>query len=268
MRPNPVDPTSFFEKGWCRFDRDQALTRWIEHALPAARAAVTAPANAGWLRCGGTWFAGVNALTNDAKGVTEDGWPLRGTATDFIRRELEFGNFDWDRAQVSVCYPGYPRPMASEPPAAFRYRREQDAAHVDGLLPEGPNRRRHLREHHRFILGIPMVEYGSNASPFVVWEGSHEIIRSVLSERFLGLPSERWGDEDVTEVYHQARRRVFEECARVEIAARAGEAYIAHRLTVHGVAPWGGAAHAGSDGRMICYFRPESGDPLAWLNAP
>ncbi len=134
-------------------------------------------------------------------------------------------------------------------------------------MPEGPRRRRHLREHHGFILGLPLVEFDADASPFVIWEGSHEIIRSALKERFDELPSRLWGDEDVTETYHQARQKVFDECHRAEISARPGEAYIAHRLAVHGVAPWTASASASADGRMICYFRPNLGDRVAWLNA-
>jgi len=189
-------------------------------------------------------------------------------APRFARQLVGACAFEWDRAQVSVCYPRYPLPMESEPAAAFRYRRDRDAAHVDGLLPEGADRRRHLREHHAFILGIPMVDVSANASPFVVWEGSHEVVRAALVERFGSLPPERWGDEDLTEAYHAVRRRVFDTCERVEIAAKRGEAYVAHRLVLHGVAPWGESASAGEDGRMICYFRPLSGGPKEWLAAP
>ena len=61
---------------------------------------------------------------------------------------------------------------------------------------------------------------GHHPSPtFVVWEGSHEITRAVMSERFGDLPPDQWGDEDVTKVYHQLRRTVFESCERVEITA-------------------------------------------------
>jgi len=255
-------------KGWCRFGYDPALAEWVRLALPAARKAVGARENASWLRCGGTWFVGVNALPNDPSGAVGGSGPLRGDAVCFIRQALGISAFRWDRAQISACYPRYPQPMESEPAAAFRYRRERDAAHVDGLLPEGIDRRRHLREYHAFILGIPMVEFSADASPFVVWEGSHELIRRALSERFSERPPDRWGDEDLTEAYHQMRRRVFASCRRVEIPATPGEAFIAHRLVLHGVAPWAESATAGDDGRMICYFRPIIGGPLEWLTAP
>lgn len=258
----------FFREGWCRFEHDPQLLHWVEAALGPARATLEDPAQAKWLRYGGTWFAGVNALPNDAAGAVGGSGPLDASAVDFIAAELGLEGFAWDAAQVSVCYPGYPQPMAGESPARARFRRERDAAHVDGLLPEGPARRRYLREYHGFILGIPMVDFDAAASPFVVWRGSHEIIRAAFRRRFEGLEPRAWGDEDITEVYHEARARAFDECERVEIHARPGEAFLAHRLVLHGMAPWRDAAEAGADGRMICYFRPDPFGPYEWLNNP
>ena len=259
---------TFLERGWCRFPFDPVLAGWVEHAFPAARAAVSAPENAQWLRCGGTWFAGVNVLENDGRGALRGGRPLAGEATDFVRESLGIRNFEWDHGQVSVCYPGYPKPMPSEPETAYRYRLRRDAAHVDGLLPEGPDRRRHLREHHGFILGMPMADADEDAAPFVVWEGSHEIVRSAFRDLYQGTPPDMWGELDVTDAYHDIRRKIFDRCERVEICARPGEAYLVHRLCLHGVAPWSEGASAGPDGRMIVYFRPEYGGPEDWLNAP
>lgn len=252
-------------RGWCRFAADAVLGRWVAATLPAAQAAVAAPENAKWLRCGGTWFAGVNVLGNDTAGAVRSGPPLCGTVIDFIRDGLGLSGFDWDRGQVSVCYPTYPQPMPSETEAAFRYRRDKDAAHVDGLVPIGPERRRHLKESHAFILGLPMVETGAGASPVTVYEGSHELAREAFAERFAGLPEARWPDEDVTEAYHALRSRIFETCPRVEVHARPGEAYLIHRLALHGVARWRDGATAGPDGRMIVYFRPLLGGPGDWI---
>lgn len=259
---------AFFADGWCRFPRDTLLERWVRRTLPVARDAVSAADNAQWRRYGGTWFVGVNALPNDRRGAVAGGQALSGRAVSFIHEALCPDEFDWDRAQVSVCYPGYPRPMPGESAAAFRFRQRRDAAHVDGLLAEGPMRRRHLREHHAFILGIPMVTVGAGASPFVVWEGSHELVREAFLRRFRDIHPMRWGDEDVTDTYHAVRKQVFEVCDRVEVAADPGEAYLAHRLCVHGMAPWSASATASSDGRMICYFRPEVTKPADWLMAP
>ena len=266
--PRKAATRAFFEKGWRRFPYDPVMADWTAKTLPAARATVTAPENAEWHRCGGTWFAGVNALPNDASGAVSDGPPVGGAALEFIRNELALDGFDWDRAQVSVCYPGYPKPMPSESEAALRYRRERDAAHLDGFLREGPKRRRFLREHHGFILGIPMVEAGEGASPLVVWEGSHEVVRATFQEVFADLPPDEWAGLDVTETYHALRRRIFATCKRVAICAKPGEVYLVHRLALHGIAPWEPAAHAGPDGRMIAYFRPQVGGPEDWLGAP
>ncbi len=259
---------SFFDNGWSHFAHDSALAEWVERTLPAARAAVAAPENARWLRCGGTWFAGVDVLACDPAGAATDGVRLSGSVVDFIRETLGLTGFDWGPAQVSVCYPGYPRPMASESEAAFRYRRDRDASHLDGLLPEGPRRRRHLREYHGFLLGIPMVGSSADASPFVIWQGSHEIIREAFEALLEDAASEDWGEVDATEIYQSARRRIFDCCERVEVAARPGEAYLVHRLALHGIAPWAPTAKAGPDGRMIVYFRPETGSPDDWLHAP
>ena len=264
----PMNPDNFFDKGWCQFEYDSRLASWVQGSLPDARKAVLNPIHQQWLRCGGTWFVGVSVLPNSKTGEVGSSGALTGDAIDFIYKELVATDFNWDHAQISVCYPGYPAPGESESPDAYRFRRNRDAAHVDGLLPEGVDRRRHLREHHGFILGIPLVNFSHNASPFVVWEGSHEIIRASFKAHFTHIPPEKWGDQDVTDIYKQTRNLVFEKCRRVEIFAQPGEAFIAHRLVVHGVAAWKDSATAGNDGRMICYFRPEMGGPREWLTAP
>lgn len=260
--------TLFFDRGWCRFEYDAELFHWIRAALPAARATLRDPRHAKWHRYQDTWFAGVNVLPNDAQARLDDSGPLRGSAVEFIARELALGDFAWDAAQISVCFPGYPQPMQGESEALARFRRERDAAHVDGLLREGPERRRHLREFHGFILGIPMVDFDPGAAPFVVYEGSHEIMRAVFRERFAGIDPALWGAEDITEAYHSARESAFADCKRVEIHARPGEVFLAHRLVLHGMAPWCDGAEAGVDGRMICYFRPNTFGPLEWLDNP
>lgn len=256
---------NYHSRGWCRFAADPTLADWVERTRPTARATVAAPENAKWWRCGGTWFAGVNVLGNDGSGAVPGGPPLAGSAIDFIRSGLGLSSLAWDPGQVSVCTPGYPKPMPSETDAAFRYRRDKDAAHVDGLVPRGYERRRHLEEPHAFVLGIPMVETSEGASPVVVYDGSHEPVRAAFAERFAGLEPELWPDEDVTEAYHGVRKRIFETCPRTELHARPGEAYIIHRLALHGVARWADDASAGPDGRVIVYFRPVLAEMRAWV---
>ena len=266
MRNLEMNKKQFIDKGWCRFEYDADIAAWVEAVLPAARRAVTAAENAQWLRCGGTWFAGVNVLPSGADGSIDPGPALQGEVIEFVREEIAPEDFVWDSGQVSVCYPGYPKPMATESEKAFQYRRQRDAAHVDGFLPEGPQRRRHLREYHGFILGIPMVTFDAMASPCVVWEGSQELVRAAMRQRFEGIPADSWGEQDITDAYHAVRHLVFEQCKRVPLSASPGEAYLIHRLALHGVAPWQNGAEASADGRMICYFRPEFSDAGGWLN--
>lgn len=268
MHNHEPNKKQFFERGWCRFKVDSHIRRWIDACLPFARATVSDDRHAQWLRCGGTWFAGVNVLPNNADSSLPGGPVLSGEAIDFIHNVLQQNDFDWDRAQLSVCYPGYPQPMPSESAAAYRFRRDRDAAHVDGLLREGPQKRRHLREHHGFILGIPIVEFDEHASALVVWEGSHELVRSAMKQRFKGVSPDKWGDEDITETYHAVRQQVFQQCRRQKIVAGPGETYLLHRLALHGISPWLEGATAGEEGRMICYFRPAIESAESWLYKP
>lgn len=268
MNPDPTISNQFFNLGWCAFGYDPKINAWIEHAIDKARSAVSDPANAFWMRHGDTWFVGVNALDNDHTGAVAEGPPLQGAAIEFIDQNLQLGEFEWDRAQVSICYPGYPKRCGEETEAAHNYRIRRDAAHIDGLLREGQERRRFLKEYHGFILGIPMVKFDKDASPFVVWEKSHEITRQFFKKVLGQVPVEEWSSLDITQEYHALRRRIFKECARIEIAQQPGEVFLVHRLTLHGMAPWSNDASASPDGRMICYFRPELSDPTLWLEAP
>ncbi len=263
-----MDKNLFLKNGWVHFPSDPVLAEWVDYTLPHAQRLVASPENRQWLRCGGTWFAGVNLLNNDADGKVDHGPPLAGEIIEFIRKDLGFAQISWDCGQISVCYPGYPKPMESESEAAFNYRLKRDAAHVDGLLPEGPDRRRHLREHHAFILGIPLTDASYDASPLVVWEGSHEIIRSAFKTAFTNLPAQSWEDIDVTDLYQKARRQIFDTYKRVKVFAKPGECYLIHRLALHGISPWAENATAGINGRMICYFRPDVSGPAGWLNNP
>ncbi|MFO1090737.1 MAG: hypothetical protein U1E46_14295 [Hyphomicrobiales bacterium] len=257
----------FFRTGWAAFPHDPTLAAWVATALPVARAAIAAPENAKWFRYGGTWFAGVNASPNDARGAMPGGPPLGGVAVDFIRSVLSLSAFDWDRAQISVCYPGYPQPMEGESEATFQYRVKRDAAHVDGVQRVGPERRRFAREYHGFLLGVPLAPVEPGSSPFVVWEGSHEIVRAALGAALNPYPPETWGEIDVTDAYHAARRRCFDICPRVEVSVEPGASYLVHRLALHGMAPWR-ASSANAEGRIVAYFRPDCLAPDDWLARP
>ena len=263
-----VTRTDFFTRGWVRFPAHPATRAWAASARHAGRAALSDPGLAHWHQCEGTWFVGVDALPNDPAGAVAGSGPLTGPAVEFIADHI--GPLPpLHRAQVSVIFPGYPRPRDGETEAAFAYRQRRDAAHVDGVLATGPERRRKVQEPHAFILGLPLTEASADAAPLVVWEGSHEIMRRAFAAAFRGHPPARWSDLDVTEVYQAARREIFESCRRLSLHAAPGEAYLLHRLALHGVAPWGEAATATPDGRMIAYFRPDIAGAVAdWLSAP
>lgn len=257
----------FRAQGFLRFPAEEATRRWAAHARPHAVAATRDPAQAHWLRCGGTWFVGVDALPNDATGRVADGPPLSGAAMDFITHGLQLA-LPLHRAQVSVCHPGYPQPSAEESEAAYRFRRNRDAAHVDGLVAEGPEKRRHLKEPHAYILGLALTEQSQDAAPLAVWEGSHRIMGPVFAGLFADQPPASWPEIDVTAAYQEARRRVFAACRRVELPSGPGEAVLLHRHLVHGVAPWGETATAPPEGRMIAYVRPEFPHLADWVRAP
>ncbi|WP_281982787.1 hypothetical protein [Thalassorhabdomicrobium marinisediminis] len=234
----------FARDGFVVFDHDPRVARWAAAALPFAIEASRDPKlRETWMRQGGTWFVGVDVLPNGADGAI-GGMPLEGPWDRLVAPPPV-----WHPAQVSVTYPGYPRQDATESDAAHRFRLRRDAAHVDGLHLEAG--RRILREAHMFILGTPLNE--SDASPLVVWRGSHRPMAAALTA---DLAPEVIGT-DVTEAYTQTRAEVFESCARVEVRMRPGQAVLLDRFLLHGVAPWRAGMRAPSEGRMIAYFRPE-----------
>ncbi|MFX0547085.1 hypothetical protein ACEWPL_016225 [Roseovarius sp. S1116L3] len=256
------------QKGWVRFAHDAGVARWAEAAKAAALERMADPAHrAEWLQCGGTWFVGVDTLPNDARGVVAGSGPLTGPGYDAARSL--YGILPLHAGQVSVTWPGYPKPRKNEGEAAFRYRKRRDAAHVDGLLAIGADRARMLKERHAYILGLPLTAVGEGASPLTVWEGSHEVMRAAFAKALGGIAPEAWDEVDLTEIYKAARRDVFDRCVRAVLPVQPGEAVLVHRLALHGVAPWQEGAVAPPEGRMIAYFRPEFqrlGDD--WLTAP
>lgn len=145
------------------------------------------------------------------------------------------------------------------------FRRLRDAAHVDGLLPVGIHRRRMPQEFHQFILGIPLQLRPRHAGTTVVWEGSHTIIQEALTKALKGIAPHQWPHTDVTEIYQHARQQVLACCKRVEIHTPPGEAYLIHRLAVHGVAPWHARPEDKGKLRPVVFFRPEYTHPKEWL---
>jgi hypothetical protein len=242
--------------GWQRIGPHPAIAAWAKAAHAAARDHLATTPEP-W-RCGGTWFVGVDALPNGPDGSIHT-TPFPWQALPLVPEPLH-------RAQLSVIRPGYPQPSPDETPAAFAFRRDRDAAHLDGLLAVGPAKRRMVKEPHGWILGLPLNL--TSAAPLSVWEGSHEILRAALLRALSPHPPEAWGEVDITEAYQQARRDIFATCRRVELPASPGEATLLHRLTLHGVVAWKPEDEAPPEGRMIAYLRPQLSSVEAWLTRP
>ncbi len=138
--------------------------------------------------------------------------PLAGAPVAFARDGAGADGFAWDAGQVSVCFPGYPQPWEGESEAAFRFRRDRDAAHVDGLM-RFDGRRRRLGEPHGFILGLPLDDAPTPRPRR--WSSGRARTRScaqAFRDRFAGLPPDAWAAEDITDAYVAARRAAFERC--------------------------------------------------------
>ena len=241
--------------GWRQIAPHPAIADWVTAARPLAVAALAASGEP--LRCGGNWAVGLDLLANAPDGSL-GGVAFPWAAVGLAPEPLHAG-------QVSAVYPGYPQPSDQESAAAYRFRVRRDSAHLDGLLAMGPDKRRMVKEPHGWILGLPLNDCSAGASPLVVWEGSHEIIRAGLMAALAQHPVAVWGDVDVTDAYAAARARVFETCRRVEVPGQVGGAVLLHRLLIHGVAPWVEGAVAPPEGRMVAYFRPVLASVEEWL---
>lgn len=117
------------DSGWRRLGPDPAIAVWARAALPVAEQQI-ATSTQPW-RCGGTWFVGVDALPNGPDGAV--------AGVVFPWSALPLAPLALHPAQLSVIRPGYPQPSLDESPAAFAFRQSRDAAHLDGLLPVGPD---------------------------------------------------------------------------------------------------------------------------------
>lgn len=243
------------DQGWQMIDQHPAIAAWASSAHGLAMKTL-ATRTEDW-RCGGTWLVGVDALPSDATGAVP--------GADFPWEALALTPEPLHPGQLSVVRPGYPQPSPAESATAFAYRRNRDAAHLDGLILQ-PDGGRMMQEPHHWILGLPLNK--SNASPLVVWDGSHTVMRAALIKALSPVPPDDWGSVDLNPAYQAARRDIFATCTRRLLPARPGQATLLHRLTLHGVAPWVPGATAPAEGRIIAYFRPQMASVQTWLQSP
>lgn len=246
-----VDP------GWSVIGPDPAIAAWAEAAHRLAQTTLAAR-DEDW-RSGGTWLVGVDALPNTPQGDVPGG--------QFPWAALPLSPETLHRGQISVVKPGYPRPSPNETDAAFKFRQTRDAAHLDGLILQ-PDGTRLMQEPHHWIVGIALNRCSPDASPLVVWEGSHHILRAALTTALAAFAPSDWGHVDLAPAYQAARREVFATCMRRVVPIMPGQATLLHRHTLHGVAPWQSGAKAPADGRIIAYFRPQMATVQDWLSAP
>ena len=243
-------------QGFACFAATDRSRAWATAALARARGIIADPeARAANLRHGETWFVGVDALPNDVDGSI-DSVPLCGPWQDHLP---QIGPLH--RAQLSVIYPGYPKQDAGESDGNHRYRLRRGAAHVDGLHPVGPDRRRRALERHAYILGISLD--GSRAAPTLCWPGSHRVLGAALRD---AIAEDDPAQVDVTEAYHKARAQVFDQIEPVALSGPAGSSFLLHRFTLHGTAPWRDERDAA---RVTAFFRPDwIGAHRDWLAVP
>ncbi len=255
------------QNSWAVCEPDKRMLTWIRNAKNTAQQKLKVDGfDKTQLRCGGTWFVGANFLDNDSFG-TLNKVRLEGMAIEAILERYGRLFCEWDRAQISICYPGYPKPSKQETAAAFSFRKNSFGAHVDGILPIGNPKRRYAKEYHAFIFGIPLEDYNQFAAPVVVWEGSHRIIRTFLSRVLLQNGVEKWKNLDITQIYAEARKEALSKCKKKIIHVPLGGCYVLHRLAVHGIMPWKKRGNSEAESRMVAYFRPILKDSQFWLDS-
>ncbi len=230
--------------------------RWADAAASYADTILSDPRTLAQqdLRHGKTWMVGLDAIPNLADGSL-NGVPLKGPWKNHVPAQLPL-----HRAQLSVVFPGYPQQDNTQSAANHRFRVNRSAAHMDGLIPEGPNNQRYARELHAYILGIALNT--NPDSPTVYWPGSHLILHKAIQEACRNKPLQ---ETNLTETYHTARKLIFDTCDCVPVPTIKGGSVLLHRFTLHGTAKWtsNNKAH-----RAIAFFRPEVADPATWLTDP
>lgn len=213
-------------------------------------------------RHGNTWCVGLDLLPNAADGSLPGGVNFSSEGMKIALQSTDLEEAALHLAQVSLVRPGYPKQDPSESDTAHRFRKNRDAAHLDGLRPVGPDMQRQIADPHAFVLGIALTPVTVETSPLVVWKGSHRVMANALRAALKDVDPADWGRTNITAPYQAARKEVFETCERIEITADVGAEILMHRHAIHGIAPW--RADEGQD-RLVAYFRPEPFGVVDWL---
>ena len=257
------------QHGWHRLPPTASLLAWSKAHLASAQACMSNPKNKHWWRYQNTWFAGVNVLENDAAGAVGDKPSLPQDLLQELANYCLAETNTLDQGQVSALYPGYPQVDLQQSEAANHFRQQHYAAHLDGLVPLGPTRRRFLTEQHSFILGISLTEHPANAAPLMVWPNSHQRIQAWLKSTLEDKSPTSWDQLDLTDEYQQLRKQILDDTEPHALHLAKGEAYVVHRHLLHGMGHWPtDLADPLQQGRIIAYFRPCWHQPKDWLTAP
>ena len=272
------DWSNLNKNGWSFLNTDHIHYEWIAEAKEQLETKFHQKLyDYNDLRCGSTWFVGANFLDNSSNGNI-------GTKSMskffFSNISKKFGpNIKyWDKAQVSICWPGYPKKDAKETKKSYDFRIKRFASHIDGVIPFGSKKRRFAKELHAFILGFPLHNNCLDCAPLVLWEGSHKIFRNFFKEIYEGISFNKISNIDITELYNECRKKVFKNCEVKKITPQFKQPYLLDRHVLHGIDEWREKKNVKcspknhrllnslSDGRIIVYFRPVFFNPHDWIN--
>ena len=272
------DWSNLNKNGWSFLNTDHIHYEWIAEAKEQLETKFHQKLyDYNDLRYGSTWFVGANFLDNSSNGNI-------GTKSMskffFSNISKKFGpNIKyWDKAQVSICWPGYPKKDAKETKKSYDFRIKRFASHIDGIIPFGSKKRRFAKEFHAFILGFPLHNNCLDCAPLVLWEGSHKIFRNFFKEIYEGISFNKISNIDITELYNECRKKVFKNCEVKKITPQFKQPYLLDRHVLHGIDEWREKKNVKcspknhrllnslSDGRIIVYFRPVFFNPHDWIN--
>ena len=248
----------FFDLGWIRFGADPQVLGWLNASEAAARRSVTDPAFRQWHRCGGTWFAGVNALANDAAGAVAGGPPLGGEAVRFaaaLSAGRSTGTGPRSRSAIRVIRSrARAKATTPSPTAASATPPMSTAAAGRAGAPPLPARTSPFHPRAAGRSG------GSGGLPFRPLEGSHRMVRETLAGTFGDRPPASWRDIDLTNCITRSGGASSRSAGASSSPPAAARPFCAPPRPARHRA-WREGAAAGE--RMVIYFRPESGDPAA-----